>query len=352
MNKKTFLFVITLALLAFASCKKDEPVTEPSTFELPGVFVVNEGNFTTGNSSLTWLGFKDNTLITDAFYSVNKVPMGDVANYMTISNGRGYIVVNNSGLVYVIDIKTGEFLGKITGLTSPRELIVVNEDRAWISDLFSKNLAVVDLSTFKVIKNISLNGRTSESMVKIGGRVFVANWSKLNQKADNNMVMVVDVASEKVIDSIGVTIEPNSMVVDKNDKLWVMCGGGYANEVYPVLYEINPDNLSIEKQLTFPVKTDAPFEMKTNGKGDVIYYLNHGVYKMNILDDELPAEAWIESGEKNFYALGVRPDKNDVFVSDALDYVRNGRVYIYSADGLLTSSFYAGILPGYFAFVH
>jgi len=351
MNNKAFLFVFTIVLLAFASCKKDEPMVEPSMFESPGVFVVNEGNFTTGNSSLTWLGLKDTTLISDAFYSVNKVPLGDVANYMAINNGRGYIVVNNSGLVYVIDIKTGEFLGKITGLTSPRELIVVNENRAWISDLFSKNLSVVDLSTFKVIKKISLNGRTSESMAMIGGRVFVANWSKLNQKAANNMILVVDVATEKVVDSVSVTIEPNSMVVDKNDKLWVMCGGGYANEVYPVLYQINPGDLSVEKQLTFPVKTDAPFEMRINGKGDVIYYLNKGVYKININSDVLPAEAWIDSGEKNFYALGVRPDKNEVFVSDALDYVRNGKVYVYSDDGLLNSSFEAGIIPGYFAFV-
>jgi len=349
-NKTIFLFFLTI-LVVFSSCQRDEPVAEPPLFETPGVFVVNEGNFTTGNASLTWLGFKDSTLVPDAFYSVNKVPMGDVANFMTVHNGRGYIVVNNSGLVYVIDIKTGEFLGKITGLTSPRELIVINDNSAWISDLFSKSLYVVDLSTLQVVKNISLNGRTSESMVKIGQRVFVANWSKLNQQAANNVIMVVDAISEKVIDSIEVSIEPNSMVVDKNHKLWVMCGGGYANEVYPALYRINTEYLSVEKEFIFPEKTNSPFEMKINKEGNVLYFLDTDVYKMSISDNVLPSKPFVESGDNNFYALGICPGKEELFVSDALDYVRNGTIYIYSSTGVLNSSFEAGIIPGYFAFL-
>ena len=32
----------------------------------------------------------------------------------------------------------GAFLGKISGLTSPREILILDENRAWVSDLFDK----------------------------------------------------------------------------------------------------------------------------------------------------------------------------------------------------------------------
>jgi hypothetical protein len=39
-----------------------------------------------------------------------------------------------------------------------------------------------------------------------------------------------------------------------------------------------------------------------------------------------------------------------IYVSDAIDYVQKGKVYIYKPDGILSNSFSAGIIPGEFYF--
>jgi len=349
--KNPILLFWMLAILLTSCTKKTVHPTTP-TFQKPGVFIVNEGNFTTGNASLTWYLPEKDTVSRDVFYIANKVPLGDVANFMTTYNDKGFIVVNNSGIVYVIDLYTGAFLGKISGLTSPREILILNKNSAWVSDLFNKYISVVDLNTYRITRTIDLHGRTSESMVQIGNKVFINNWSKLNQTPLNNMVMVLDAATGTIIDSITVTREPNSMVTDANNKLWVLCSGGYDNTGFPALYQINPNSDTIEKMLTFSDKTTNPFSLGINGAGNTLWFLNGDIYKININANQLPAIPWVTSGLHNFYSLGVRPDKESVYVSDALDYVRNGKVYIYSSTGELTGEIEAGIIPGFFCFFY
>jgi len=352
MKIKFAVTIWVVLLLTVSSCRDNTPLEpEPPMFTPPGVFTVNEGNFTTGNASLTWFRFADSTLLPDAFYAVNKVPLGDVANYIAYHNGRGYVVVNNSGIVYVIDIKTGAFIGKISGLSSPREILFVDDNTALISDLFDKSLTIADLSTFAVKGKIDLNGHTSESMVKAEHKVFVANWSKMNQQAINDKILVVDIDLMKLTDSIAVTVEPNSMAIDKNNKLWVLCSGGFNNEYYPALYRINTESNTVEKKLEFSHKDCSPVALSINGDGDKLFYLNKDIYRISVSSGAIPEAPFVACGDKNFYALGVRPDKEEIFVSDALDYVRNGQVYVYDNSGNLRSSFEAGIIPGYFGFV-
>ncbi len=348
MKKKLLLFwMVTLVL---ASCTKEPVQPDIPTFQKPGVFVVNEGNFTTGNASLTW--YHSDSVFKDAFYAINKVPLGDVANYMTVHDNKGYIVINNSGVVYVIDINTGAFLDKISGLSSPREILIVDNNKAWVSDLFSKFISVVDLNTYKVVNTINLHGRTSESLVRIGDKVFVNNWSRLNQIPENNMVLVLDVGTEKIVDSVQVSLEPNSMVADANNKLWVLCSGGYNNIEIPALYRIDPVNDSVEEKLVFGQKNMNPFALNINGAGTRLWFLNNGICKVDIDSHKIPTEPLIPQGTHNFYSLGVRPDIESLYASDALDYVRNGTVYYYDSTGNLSGEFEAGIIPGSFCFIY
>ena len=138
--KNLFLILIAFSLL-FASCKED-PVEPQDLVLTEGVFVVNQGTFTAANASLSYI--QPDKLINDLFYSVNQAPLGDVAQSITIDNQTAYIVVNNSSLVYAIDRQTAEVRGKISNLVSPRHMLVINDQKAYVSDLFDYNIAVVN----------------------------------------------------------------------------------------------------------------------------------------------------------------------------------------------------------------
>ncbi len=71
---------------------------------------------------------------------------------------------------------------------------------------------------------------------------------------------------------------------------------------------------------------------------------------MSIYDQELPDNPTINEETRNYYALGVDPTRNEIYISDALDYNQNGIVFRYSASGDFISSFEAGIIPGCFGF--
>src|SRR5690554_356122 len=120
--KMTRTFTIILLLLVTGSCMKYGP-SETEAF-LPGpsskgLFIVNEGNFMYGNASLTYYDPQSGNVENEVFIRANGINLGDVAQSMTIHNGLGYIVVNNSGVIFVIDPATFRLKGNITGLISP-----------------------------------------------------------------------------------------------------------------------------------------------------------------------------------------------------------------------------------------
>lgn len=334
--------------LLFSSCKKEEPKPDVGEFE-NAVFIVNEGNFTAGNASLTYFNHQNGDMEQQVFYRKNNAPLGDVANSISFDENSIYIVVNNSHLVYKINSKTGLYEAKTTPLTSPRHFLKIDENRALISDLFEKSLAVVNTETMEIISHIPI-GRTSENMLKVGNEVFVANWSSYNQEQKNNMLMVIDAETLQLTDSIQVPLEPNSMVIDKDDNIWVLGSGGFLNEESPALWKIDSELKIVTERFIFENINSSPTKLCINPERDKLYFLNKDVFQMDITSNSLNATPFVAATEtNNYYSLGVGPDA-DVYITDANDYTRNGIVYRYSSEGVLKQSFEAGIIPGAIGF--
>lgn len=347
MNKSLF-FLLIIALL-FSCSEKEDIDPDAIKIEKGGVFIVNEGNFSAANSSLSYFDPANSEIIDNLFYKANNVPLGDVAQSIAINKNMVYLIVNNSGIVYGINRETLEFESKISGLASPREMMFINDQKAYVSDLYSNGVAIVNPESFEITGKVEM-GKSSECMVKSNNRVFVANWSAYNGAGVNNTVMVIDSEIDAIVDSIIVGIEPNSMVMDKDGLLWVLCSGGFMNDEMPTLWKINTNSLEIAKQFVFNNILQSPDNLCINGTGDTLHFLNNGVFCMSVHDQELPDNAMINEGNKNFYALGIDPEKNGIYVSDAVDFNQNGTVYRYSHTGNPISSFEAGIIPGCFGF--
>lgn len=341
-----FIAVLTL----FSACKKDDP--QPQTVELKeGVFVVNQGTYTASNASLSYLEYSTNSQYNNLFSGINSSTLGDVAQSITMDNDVAFIVVNNSGLIYAIDKKDASLKGKIQNLVSPRNILIINSQKAYVSDLYSMSLSIVNPTTYEVTGSVPL-GYTSEEMSLIGNEVFVANWSAYTQEPLlNNNVIVLNSDSDQVLDTIKVGIEPNSMVVDKNDNLWVLCSGGYNNVENPSLWKIDAASHTVLDSLIFDDLSSYPSNLEINGTGDSLFYLNEGIFKISLDVSKLPEEPFIKENEtRNFVFLGVDPVTGEIFASDPLDNLSDGNVFHFNEKGGYIKTFKTGIVPAAFGF--
>ena len=342
------LTLIILISLTFSCTKSDSDNPDDININKGGIYILNEGNYSTANSSLSYI-YPNSEIENSLFYKANDAPLGDVAQSIEIYNNTVYMVINNSGIIYVVNNETLKFEGKFNGLVSPRDIEFINENKAYVSNLYGTEVTIIDPKNYTTIGNIDI-GKSSDCMISYDKSIFVANWSAYNQTKLNNTVMVINSESDILTDSIVVGIEPNSMVIDKDGMLWVLCSGGFMNDELPSLWKIDPATFTINSTIYFENQLSSPDNLCINGAGDSLYFLNNGVYGMSIYNNEIPANTLVTSGDITFYSLGIDPITNEIYLADAIDYNQVGIIYKYNSVGKLITSFEAGIIPGDFAF--
>lgn len=94
-----------------------------------GLFITNEGNFQYGNATLSFYDTQTRKIDNEVFFRANDQKLGDVAQSMTMYGGLGWIVVNNSHVIFAIDPVTFKEVGRITNLTSPRYIHFLSDEK-------------------------------------------------------------------------------------------------------------------------------------------------------------------------------------------------------------------------------
>jgi hypothetical protein len=339
---RKLLFLISSALVLI-SCTKNNDDQNGSFLSGNGVFIINEGNFMGGNGSLSFYSYDSLKMFNDIFLNANGRPLGDVPNSMAVAGERIYVVVNNSGKIEVLNKNTLESVKTITGLVAPRSISVISGTKAYVSSIYSDSLTVIDLSDNTVSGFINIR-RSSEAIEVIRSKAFVSNW------VGGNEIMVIDTDKDIVIDSVTVAMEPESMAIDRNKLLWVLCNGGWMREHFAELIAVNTSTNEIERRLVFPSIQSSPSSLQIDGDGSTLYYLESGVRKMKIDAASVPSVPFIEESGRFFYKMGVNPVNGDILVTDAVDYQQKGHVLIYDKTGQAVADELADIIPGMICF--
>ncbi len=146
-----------------------------------GLFITCEGNFMYGNASLSYYDPNTRHVENEVFARANSMKLGDVAQSMTIRNGVGWVVVNNSGVIYAIDPDTFREIGRITGFTSPRYIHFLSDEKAYVTQIWDPRIYIVNPKRFEITGYIEtdMNFKTgsTEQMVQYDKYVFVNCWS-------------------------------------------------------------------------------------------------------------------------------------------------------------------------------
>jgi hypothetical protein len=335
------LFIVNCSFLS--SCKKDQPTDNKTEHRFQagkGVFVMNEGNFNWGNASVDYVAFDEAKIYRNIFNEVNDFPVGDVLHSFLYDNGKLHLVANNSGKIHVVNMDDFKYLYSSPALQSPRNMVLY-QDKFFVSDLYANKLHVLRRSDLQMVNTITLPGWV-EQMQIIGQELILANVKK-------HKLYFLNLLSQTITDSLTMPDEPMYLQTDKNGMLWVLSYGALFPETQGAITQVNPFDKTILKSFSFPLG-DHPKRLLMNNNKDTLYFINKHVYKMAISATQLPSNAFINGNGKNFYALGIHQNTDDVWVGDAIDFVQSGRVYQYSVSGNYKNEYVCGIIPGVFFF--
>jgi hypothetical protein len=269
---------------------------------------------------------------------------------MTIAGSLGYLLINNSNRIEVVSLKDFKSVKRIEGLHSPRYLQIVDSNKAYATNL-QNYISIIDLHTNTVTGTIKTTSWT-ENLIRYDKYMLVTSIGTFNATSAvrKPQILIIDAQTDAIVDSMQTGKEPIGIVIDKKQKVWVLCSGGYDNFEAPSLMRINPELRIVEKVFTFPDPKLVPSRLCMNPGGDTIYFLKGGVYQMPVTSATLPSQPLINADGRLFYGLNIHPFTGRIYVSDAKDYVQNGTAYQYSVQGNLIKEYTTGRIPGSFCF--
>ena len=197
-----------------------------------GLFICNEGNFQYGNATLSYYDPATKTVQNEVFYRANAMKLGDVCQSMIIHNGIGWVVVNNSHVIFAIDTNTFKEVGRITNLTSPRYIHFLSDEKAYVTQIWDNRIFIVNPKRYEItgyieVPNMTMESGSTEQMVQLGKYLYVNCWSYQNR------ILKIDTETDQIVAELEVGIQPTSLVMDCNNKLWTVTDGGYKGSPYP-----------------------------------------------------------------------------------------------------------------------
>ena len=349
--KVSILWVLVLPLLA-VSCHRPgpepEPEPQPDAFA-NGMYILNEGLFQMNNSTLSYYDFTTGKLTENIFLDVNHRGLGDVGNDLKRYGSKLYIVVNNSNIVEVVDVKTVQSLKTINLSGKQPRQVVFLDDKAYIS-CFDGDVVRIDTASLEVEATVH-TGPNPDGICACNGKLYVCNSGGLSNPNYGNTVSVVDPATFTVVKDITVAINP-TRVKGYNDRyVYVVSNGNYGDVPY-TFQKIDCQTDEIVKNYNLEVLN---FDIHQNLA--YVYSYNYSTMTswIKVLDletDEIVKEQFISDGTqlKTPYGIKVNPLNGDVYITDAGTFTTNGDVYCFDKDGKKKFSFEAGLNPSAMAF--
>jgi hypothetical protein len=342
---KETMLVLSVTTLLLTSCEKTEDQPDITANNLKGMFVVCEGVYGKANGDIAFYDSESNQSTKNLFYSVNGVAPGDVVQSFEIVDTLGFIVVNNSQKIMIVNMKNFKVIKTINGFSYPRSVVRADKNTVYVSNGngYSDNyIYSIDLSSLE--KSDSLEVTTGpEKLISVDSKVYAAIAG--GYKNDGNTVVEIDPSTFTVANAYEVGSVPIDIVADKNNNIWAYCKGVADYTNYPaVTYSnsgISQINVSTKVVNTFSFTTMSASginNIAANTDGNVIYFLNDGLYAMSVTATSLPASKVVDN---LFYGMDVDPESGDIICLDAVNSLAIG----YNEAGVEQFSFETSAYP-------
>lgn len=323
---KLIIALLLLLPVLLVGCKKDKPPVQPlettptTTATTHYILVCNEGQFNTGNASVSRIE-TNGTCTVDMYKAANNKPLGDIAQSIIAIDNKYYIAVNNSGKIEVVNTSDFKNIATIQGLISPRYILPIGNNRAYVSNFKLTNtlnyIQVINTQTNVIIDSIALNG-WSEKMVLIGTKAYVTNGS-------NKYVYVINTLTNAIDTTIELTNAVTDIVKDNSNNMWVLCGDYDSHPNY-IAY-INTTTNAVDQTINFVNNSDF-LHIAYNSVNNTLFLLDKNIYALNKTSNTL--EKVVNKGTHSFYNFGIDVTNQQLIVSDTKDFQQQGYIYRYA----------------------
>jgi len=335
------LIIPFLAILTLYSCDKDDDMDDdqnPPVTDERRAIVVNEGNFGQGNAELGVWGLESNSYVHGLYESTNDEVLGDVLQSYYDAGDRVFWVVNNSGKVVATD-RDGVKINEITELTSPRYFVPVSDEFAYVTDLFSGTIAVVNHQNYSVDHTIDIGEDASEEIFRVGDKVYViaSTVSDPVTFASDFVILTIDIATEEIVTTpVGFSISDADL--DDSGLIWL---AGRDESSNPVLSTFNVSSSVISPAVS-SISGSSLSKVEVNDNTSNAYVLLDGdVYE--VVSGGLTLLTDLDLG----FGYGFRIDQetNEIYVLDAADFSSDGTAYRISDSGDILTQSSVGSIP-------
>lgn len=376
--KKLNFCLIVFVFVFLISCRTDEYITreetesglaQPENTAIKGFYVLNEGNMGSNKATLDFFDYTTGTYHRNIYAEINPnvvKELGDVGNDIQIYGNKLYAVINVSNKIEVLDAKTAKRI-KTINLENCRYITFKN-GKAYATSYAGPvvldpnaplgKVVEIDTTSLLIQRQVTV-GYQPEEIEVVGNQLFVANSGGYKFPNYDRTVSVVDLSSFTETTKIDVAINLHRIKKDNYGDLYVSSRGDY--------YTI-PSNLFLIDAVTGMVKKDFHISVSemtiVNDKlyyyGNEFNYNTHSYKKSfgiidvkteEIISNKIIDQEYVDA-IKTPYGIAVNPITEDIYITDARNYVSTGFVYCFDKNGHFKWKTEGGNIPAHFTFLY
>lgn len=375
--KKLNFCLLALTLLFLVSCRTDDYVIPSEKKEvsngedtpIKGFYLLNEGNMGSNKCTLDYFDYATGTYHKNIYAEINPSvvkELGDVGNDIMIYGSKMYVVVNASNTIEVLDAKTAKRI-KTIQLQNCRYMSfkgnkVYASSYAGPIDLNPNSPPgkVVEIDTTSLsIQRQAVVGYQPEEMEIIGDQLYVANSGGYMYPNYDKTVSVIDLNSFTETKKIDVAINLHRLQKDNYGDLYISSRGDYYN-IPSSLFLVDAATGVVKKDFHVAVSGMTIVNDKLYYYGNEFNYTTHSYTKtfgiIDVKTEQVIATKIIDQQYvdeiKAPYGIAVNPYSEDIYITDARNYVTTGYVYCFDKSGKFKWKTEGGNIPAHFSFLY
>lgn len=376
--KKINFCLLAFILFFLFSCRTDEYVPKeetetgialPENTAIKGFYILNEGNMGSNKCTLDFFDYTTGSYRRNIYAEINPnvvKELGDVGNDLQIYGSKLYVVVNVSNKIEVLDAKTAKRI-KTIQLQNCR-YIKFKGGKAYASSYAGPidinpnapkgKVVEIDTTSLSIQRQVTV-GYQPEEMEIVGNQLFVANSGGYMVPNYDKTVSVIDLTNFTETKKINVAINLHRLKKDNYGDLYVSSRGDYYN-VPSSLYLVDADTGTVKKDFHVAVSEMTIVNDKLYYYGNEFNYNTHSYTKTfgiidvkteQVISNKIIGQEYVDA-IKAPYGIAVNPITEDIYLTDARNYVSTGYVYCFNKNGRFKWKTEGGNIPAHFAFLY